>query len=128
MDLKTSAKKLYRWFRLKGLGIAIIILGVLSGFQLYEQDSDAKRLASCQNAYSDGFAKALDARSVATEQYQRSLTEVMKNLSLALASTKDPQALAQLQASVNDFLDKTQEAAEARAENPYPDPPRDLCS
>lgn len=109
------------------IGAAVAVLMALSGVQLYLQDRSTDRLNTCVASYSEGFSRALDSRSEATQDYQDKLTEVMRKVAQVVSDTPDPNSRVQLQASVEEFLDSVDRAKQVRVENPYPDPPSEFC-
>ena len=108
------------------VAVALIVLGVLSGVQGYVLSEQNKALALCQQAYSNGFADALDARTQANTDAQAALDSVMQTFADVI-TTPDPTARARVQAVLVDYVTKRAEARKAQQEHPYPEAPRDAC-
>lgn len=104
----------------------LIILGVLTAAQGYVLNDQATQLALCQQAYSNGFADALDARSQANADAQEALEAWMKTVGQVL-SAPDPSGRARLTAAIADYLEKREKARKTQEANPFPEAPRDAC-
>lgn len=106
------------------LGVVVVLLGVFTAVQSYVQGEATATLTECQLAYADGFADALDARSAATSEAQDALDELLTTVAQL---TPTPESRQVFRDALNEYLDKRAEAKKTQAENPYPEPPRDVC-
>ncbi|MFK0249293.1 hypothetical protein ACIQUM_31730 [Amycolatopsis azurea] len=107
------------------LGVVVVLLGVLTVAQGIATNNATRRITECQQAYSNGFADALDARASATTDAQNALDELMKTMSGYLADSPIPPD--KVRAAIGDYLAKRAKAETERQQHPYPPPPRDLC-
>lgn len=106
------------------LGAVVVLLGVFTAVQSYVQGEATARLTECQTAYANGFADALDARSKATQEAQEAQDELWTTVA-SLSPT--PESREVFREALADYLAKRAAAKKAQAENPYPEPPRDVC-
>ena len=115
------------WRKVTGVqivGLFVLLLAIGSTVQGYTQSVATERLALCQQAYNDGFADALEARSTANAEAQRALDDLMVVVGDVLTQAQDQKVLVE---AVEEYLLKRQQARETQAANPYPEPPRDAC-
>lgn len=120
----TTVKRRRRPTSMAVLGVVVVVLGVFTAVQGYVQGAATARLAECQQAYSNGFADALDARSKATVEAQDALDEFLTTVAHI---TPAPEAQAKFQAAFSEYLDKRAAAKKAQKEHPFPPAPRDVC-
>jgi hypothetical protein len=113
------------------IGVVLLLLGGFTVTQGYIQNLATERqghvteqLARCTKAYSDGFADAIEARSKATTEAQDALDEFFESLAQA---TPSPEGREEMRKAFTEYRSKRAAAKRAQAENPYPDPPRDVC-
>lgn len=108
------------------LGVVVVLLGVVTVVQGIVTDRATQRLTRCQAEYSNGFADALESRTAATAGTQAALDRLIGTIRRTLTSTPgDP---TQATAAINNYLAQRAESDAERRRNPYPPPPRDLCS
>lgn len=108
------------------LGVVIAALGVFTAVQSYVQSEATERLTACQQAYTDGFADAIDARSQASADAQEALDEWMTKVNEVI-KTPSPEAAKQIREAFQEYLDARAEAKETQQDHPYPPAPRDVC-
>lgn len=108
------------------LGLVVLLLAGLSAVQSYSQGRATAEIALCQQSYSNGFADALDARTMANSEAQQALDDLMSTVGEVLTSA-DPAAGERMTAAVREYLAKRVEAKRTQAANPYPPAPRDAC-
>ncbi|MBP2341132.1 hypothetical protein JOF41_007386 [Saccharothrix coeruleofusca] len=105
-----------------------LCLAIFTAAQGWRQDQATRRVAECTQAYSDGFAAALDERSQASAEAQAALDELMTTVGDVMAATPgDAGARQRVQEAVSEYLTKRAEARKQQQDNPFPPPPRDLC-
>jgi hypothetical protein len=118
--------------KLRRLGYIALVLSVaaLAAFtvvQGYIFNNRTERITSCQIAYSNGVADALDARSTATRESQEALDEWMAKVNQSLQPPASPAAADSIRAAFTEYLNKRAKAREAQASTPFPPAPRDVC-
>lgn len=102
----------------------LILLGTATAVQAYVQSQDTARLNECQTAYANGFADALDARSKASVEAQDAQDELWTTVA---SLSPAPESREVFRQALADYLKKRAQAKKAQAENPFPEPPRDVC-
>jgi len=113
-----------RFGSIHALGAVVVLLGVFTAVQSYVQGEATAKLADCQQAYTSGFADAIDARSSAAAQAQDALDELLTKVA---SLTPTPEARGNFETALNDYLRKRAAAKKAQQEHPYPPAPRDVC-
>ena len=106
------------------IGLLVVALGIFTAVQSYVQGRATERLAMCQQAYSNGFADALDARSEATAAAQTALDDLLTTVA---SITPTPDGREKFRAALTEYLEKRGAAKKAQQEHPYPPAPRDVC-
>lgn len=106
------------------VGALVVILGITTAVQGYVQNEATQRLTLCTQAYSNGFADAIDERSKASADAQNALDDFITAIARA---TPTQEGRDQVRKAVDDYLAKRAAAKKAQSENPYPAPPRDVC-
>lgn len=113
------------------IGIIVFILGITTVVQGYLQNEATRRVADCTRGYSNGFADAIDARSAASTAEREALVQWMRVLDELLTKASpsgDPAAARQRFAdATSEYLKKQDDLRVKQKENPFPDPPRDVC-
>jgi hypothetical protein len=109
------------------LGVVVFLLAVGTVVQGYIVNEQTKRQAVCTQAYANGFADAIDARSVATAAAQQALDDLMAQVGQLSAGAASPESRERFRAALVDYLTKRAEDKKQRKENPFPAPPRDVC-
>lgn len=113
------------------LGVVVFILAVGTVVQGYVHNQQTKKIAECTRGYSNGFADALDARSEAQVAEREALVAWMRTLDELMTKApmgSDPAAARQrFAAATSEYLKKQAELRQKQQDNPYPDPPRDIC-
>ena len=110
------------------VGVVVVLLGLFTAAQGLYQDSATRRVAECTQAYSDGFADALDARSNASAEAQDALDDLMTTVGDTMtAAVGDPGARRRVEEAVTEYLAKRSESKKKQVENPFPPAPRDVC-
>lgn len=133
-DIDAPKPKRRKRFRLTSnhvIGVVLLVLGGFTIAQSYVQNAATERqslaterLAICTQAYSDGFADAIEERSKASTDAQNALDEFMFSLAQA---TPTQEGRDRARAAFTAYIDKRAAAKRAQAEHPYPAPPRDVC-
>lgn len=115
------------------IGAVVVVLALVSSIQgvvlqrqNVTQDAEDRRILTCQAAYANGFADALDARTTAALEAQTALDRVMDVVAESMRSGS-PEARAAVQQSVDEYRDSRAKSKAAQQQNPYPPAPRDLC-
>lgn len=106
------------------IGVVVALLGIFTAVQSYVQGEATERLAVCTQAYSNGFADAIEERSKASADAQNALDDFITAVAKA---TPTEAGRDQVRKAFDDYLSKRATAKKAQAENPYPAPPRDVC-
>ncbi len=106
------------------IGFLLVALGAATAVQSYAQSEATARLTECQTAYANGFADALDARSTATAEAQDALDELLTTVA---SLTPTPESRQRFADALGEYLSKRAAAKQAQKDNPYPEPPRDVC-
>lgn len=106
------------------IGVIVVVLGVFTAVQSYVQGHATERLTICTQAYSNGFADAIEQRSKASTDAQDALDGFLSAVS---AATPTAQGQSLVRDALNQYLSKRADAKKAQAENPFPAPPRDVC-
>jgi len=114
----------WRFTATHAIGVVVIVLGVFTAVQSYVQADATNQLAVCQQAYTNGFADAIDARSAASQEAQDALDDL---LSTVASITPTPQGRDQFRDALTEYLAKRAAAKQAQKEHPYPPAPRDVC-
>lgn len=96
----------------------VVLLGVFTAVQGYVQNQATERLTTCQTAYSNGFADAINTRTDANNRAWESLDKFMEEQ--ARSGGAVPQA-------AQNFLDTREQTRKELRENPLPPAPRNLC-
>lgn len=113
------------------IGLVVFTLAVATVVQGYVASESTRRIAECTRGYSNGFADALDARSSAATAEREALVQWMRTLDELMTKAPlggDPAAARQrFAAATSEYLKKQAELRQKQQENPYPDPPRDIC-
>jgi hypothetical protein len=123
-DMSGKSKRRFRFTSNGVIAALLVMLGIATAVQSYVQSEATERLAVCQQAYSNGFADALDARSDATQAAQNALDDLLSSVA---SITPTPQGRDQFRAALTEYLDKRAAAKRAQKEHPYPPAPRDVC-
>jgi len=108
------------------IGIVVITLGIFTAVQGVWQGAELRRVSGCQQAYSNGFADAIDARTQASGDAQNALDKLMSTVGAVMQSA-DPARRGDLQQAIRDYLDARTRAKATQQAHPYPPAPRDLC-
>lgn len=106
------------------IGAIVVVLGVFTAVQSYVQGHATERLTVCTQAYSNGFADAIEQRSKASAEAQDALDEFLSAVS---AATPTQQGRDLVRDALAQYLSKRADAKKAQSENPFPAPPRDVC-
>lgn len=106
------------------IGALVVILGIMTAVQGYVQNEATQRLTLCTQAYSNGFADAIEERSKATADAQNALDDFLTAVSSATPTLEGRELVRK---ALADYLAKRVSAKKAQAEHPYPAPPRDVC-
>jgi hypothetical protein len=130
-ERKTGPKWLRRITSNVIIGVIVFILGITTVVQGYVQNEATRRVADCTRGYSNGFADAIDARSAASAAEREALVQWMRILDELLTKASpggDPAAARQRFAqATSEYLQKQDALRIKQQENPFPDPPRDVC-
>lgn len=108
------------------LGVVILALTGFSALQSVQASEETQRIALCQEAYSNGFADALDKRTEYNSSRQESLDKLMRTFGDVVAMPSDDGAL-RIRAALAEYNSESAKAKQAQIDNPYPQAPRDLC-
>jgi len=108
------------------VAVVLVLLGLFTAVQGYVVSGQTKALAVCQQAYSNGFADAFDARAEANAQAQDALDDWMTVVG-AVMTSPDSSARTRLVEATTEYLAKRVEARKTQAEHPFPPAPRDAC-
>lgn len=112
---------------------AIVVgLGILTVAQGLVQSAAIRRITNCQTTFSNQFADALEARSLASQQAQDALDELMTVVGRLGASPPANPAEAEerretYRKAITGYLDKRAAVRASQQRNPYPKPPREAC-
>lgn len=103
------------------IGTLMFGLGVRVGYEVLASK------VGCFNEYASKNADSQAARSTATEALQDADARQDRAILAALTPGHDKVDVAELRAATQAKVEKKQELAEQRKQNPYPDPPREVC-
>lgn len=106
------------------IGTLVVVLGISTAVQGYVQSEATQRLTLCTQAYSNGFADALEERSKATADAQNALDDFLTAVSSVTPTLEGRELVRQALAG---YLSKRATAKQKQQEHPYPAPPRDVC-
>ncbi len=114
------------------IAVLVVALGIFTVVQGLIQSAATRRIANCHSAYANQFADALDARSLASQQAQDALDQLMTTIGrlAATPSTSEADTVQRREESrkaIADYVSKRAEAKAAQARNPFPKPPREAC-
>lgn len=123
-DNMPATRKRVRFTSNGVIAAVLIALGIATAVQAYVQSEATARLTDCQTAYANGFADALDARSNATAEAQDALDQL---LTVVAGLDPSPDSQKKFRDALSDYLEKRAKAKKTQVENPYPEPPRDVC-
>lgn len=99
----------------RAMGVALILLAMLSGITSYVQAARTNQIATCVASYQAGFSKALKIRTDSQGQFNDSLNHLM----ITVANSKSPQ---EVNVALTEYINSAAHRdADLRA-NPYPDP------
>ena len=126
------------------VGALLVLIGVFSAVsglvlekrtaavieQNASQDVLDRELLRCQQAYANGFADALEARTAPAVEAQTALYSWMKIVRDVIAAPAVDQqgqaaALERFQQATTEYLDKLEKLQKQQIQNPYPPPPRE---
>lgn len=133
-DPSPRRQRVRRVFGASVVPAVLIVLAVVSAVQGWTtsrtnaaQDAEVTRVQTCQLAYANGFADAIDARANATREAQDALDELMTVVGELTSSGGSAAAGERFRAALSDYLTKRATAKQRQLDNPYPPAPRDLC-
>jgi hypothetical protein len=106
------------------IGAVVVVLGIFTAVQGYVQSEATERLTLCTQAYSNGFADAIEERSKASAEAQDALDEFFFTLARVAPSAEGRE---QMRQAFDAYVAKRSAAKKTQAEHPYPAPPRDVC-
>ena len=107
------------------IGLVVLALGVVTVIQGIAFTNRAEDLARCQQAYSNAFADAIDARQHASRNAQRAMDTLVAAIGTRLAHPERDTPT--VQRAIENYLDQRRAYTTQQHRNPYPPPPRDLC-
>jgi hypothetical protein len=90
------------------------------------QDVETRRVLACQVVYANAVADALDARTQASGEAQAALDRLVTAVAETLRT--GPQANQRVQQAVEEYLEARARSRDAQQRNPYPAPPREVCT
>lgn len=105
-------------------GVILVLLGIGTAVQGIVQGRATDRLTNCVAVYSNDLADAIEIRSKASNDAQRTLDTLWSNL-YSLPQTDEGRARGRK--IFEDYVRKREAANKTQAENPYPPPPRAVC-
>lgn len=102
-------------------GVVLIILALVSAFQLSYFSYHNRQVSSCQSRYNIAMAETLQTRSHYADQDRESLVTFIHRVSEAKSRTESRDAL-------NDYLSTQERIDRERRSNPLPKLPPGKCS
>jgi len=121
------AEKSGPWYRRSQtwIGGLVALIGAVVAVQWQVQGARTDALVKCQQAYSNGFSDALNARAKAQAQVNDAQDTMWVIFQQGLAGTlPQPEIRANFQRALDAYLAGR---AQSKAAPPLPEPPRDLC-
>jgi hypothetical protein len=124
------------WYRRSRfwLGTAVAAIGLFTAGQWYFQGEDTqrvaedtKRIATCQAAYANGFADAIDARTKESYAVADGQDQLWMIFQEGVGATPPADIRERFRVKLNEYLTARAKVKAAQAENPLPPAPRDLC-
>jgi hypothetical protein len=109
--------------------VSVVLLTIGAGAVLggWVLSSRQDRIIGCVTGYSNALAVALDKRAAASEAARRELDEVMTTVADAFEDAS-PAAGDRVRSAIRTYVERRQDTRETQAENPLPQPPRDVCA
>lgn len=112
---------------LVAIGAVTALLGFSASTRSNEALNQTKATLQCVRDYADGLADTLKARADSAADAQSQLDQVMETVANAF-STPNEAAGTQVRIAIDGYVKLRRSARAAQQANPYPDPPRDVCS
>lgn len=109
------------------IGAVVVLLGLFTAAQGLYQDSATRRVAECVQAYSNGFADAIDQRSAANAERDAAFDSLITTVAESTAASEDPGAAQRFRDALAQYLEKRAQQRATAERNPFPPAPRDVC-
>lgn len=109
------------WTSTRTMGVVMVVLTAISGASLYVQESRNSAISACVAAYTAGFSRALDARTVSQADFNNSLNALIYTIYTSGAP-------AQVREAFTKYVTAAQKRDAALQANPYPDPRSAVCT
>lgn len=107
-------------------GVAYLLVGLLAfGTGIFVGFQTLQREYSCVNDYANDLADSLEPRQAASELLQRRQAAVFKKTA-QLIDGRDPGGR-QLAGALDRYQAARDALEDERVDNPYPQPPREVC-
>jgi hypothetical protein len=109
------------------LSIALVAIGAFTVISGIRGSVQQDRIIGCVAGYSNALADSLEQRAKASQDAQAALDQVMETVATGF-DNPSPAAGVAVRKAIDNYVTLRKTSREAQAHNPYPAPPRDVCS
>lgn len=117
------------WYRSSQawIGAAVAAIGLATAGQWYVSGQDTKHLTECTAAYANGYADALERRTVEAQKVTDGQDKLWMLFQEAMNTAPSQDLRDRFKVQLDSYLEARAKSRQAQIQNPYPEPPRDVC-